>query len=88
MSDWHITNNQLIKEFSFADFNQAIHFVNQVAQLAEEQNHHPNIFIHDYKKVRLALITHSTGTVTPKDHQLAKKIDALTQRSVEVSDDS
>ena len=51
--------------------------VNQVADVAEEANHHPDILVHGYKHVRLTLSTHSAGRVTDADHHLARRIDAL-----------
>jgi 4a-hydroxytetrahydrobiopterin dehydratase len=52
-------------------------FVNKVADLAEEANHHPDILIHGWNKVRLTLSTHSEGGVTEKDRALAERIDQL-----------
>ena len=50
--------DKLIKEFEFKNFKEAIKFTNKVADLAEEEGHHPNIYIHSYKKVKLELWTH------------------------------
>lgn len=77
MANWTEVKHQLIKEFTFHDFKEALNFVNQVGELAEAMNHHPDIFLHDYKKVRLTLTTHSVGDVTDKDYKLSKKIDEI-----------
>ena len=77
MANWIKKDNQIIKEFSFKNFKEAIDFVNRVATLAEEMNHHPDIIIHGYKNVRLTLTTHSEGKVTDKDYQLAERIDKI-----------
>ncbi len=74
--NWIIKENQLIREFIFSDFEQAIHFVNKTAQLAQSENHHPDIFI-SYNKVKLSLTTHQAGGLTTKDFSLANKIDQL-----------
>jgi 4a-hydroxytetrahydrobiopterin dehydratase len=74
---WEEKNNQLEKEFTFNNFVEAIDFVNRVKEPAEAMQHHPDIFIHSYKKVRITLTTHSEGHVTLKDHELAGKIDEL-----------
>ncbi|MGD9930400.1 MAG: 4a-hydroxytetrahydrobiopterin dehydratase [Mangrovibacterium sp.] len=77
--NWKTENNQLEKVFNFQDFAQALQFVNNVGALAEKMNHHPEILIFAYKKVKISLTTHSLGKVTSLDHELAEKIDRLTQ---------
>lgn len=78
---WQEANNRLNKEFEFADFKQALMFVNEVGELAQDMNHHPDIFLHDYKYVRITLTTHDTGGVSVKDRELAKKIDKIYTKS-------
>jgi 4a-hydroxytetrahydrobiopterin dehydratase len=77
LMDWKIQNNKLIKEFEFTDFLKAVEFVNKIVPLAESADHHPDIFIHAYKKVRIELMTHSKGKITDKDYNLAKEIDKI-----------
>ena len=77
MAIWKNENNQLTKDYSFKDFKEAIDFVNKVSQLAEGINHHPDIFIHDYKKVRIFISTHSRKGITEQDYLLADKIDKI-----------
>lgn len=76
---WELVENKtkLEREFIFKNFTQAIEFVNNVAKLAEEQNHHPNIYIFDYKKVKITLHTHSEEKVTSKDYLLAEEINKI-----------
>jgi len=64
-------------ERTLADFAAAIAFVDRVAGLAEAANHHPDILVHAYKRVRLVLSTHSQGGLTDADFELAGQIDAL-----------
>ena len=66
-----------MRDFEFKDFGEAMGFVNRVAEVAEQRNHHPDILIHGWNKVRLTLSTHSEGGVTENDHQLAAQIDDL-----------
>ena len=73
--EWNEEHNAVTKDFSFADFSEALAFVNCVGKLAEAADHHPDMFIHDYKHVRITLMTHSEGKVTDKDRSLAKQID-------------
>ena len=77
MSDWREEGESLVRDFKFKDFAGAMAFVNQVGELAEGANHHPDILIHGWNKVRLTLSTHSEGRVTQADHNLAAGIDGL-----------
>ena len=67
----------IARTFHFNDFQDAIVFVNKVAGLAEQDRHHPNLFVHGYSKVTISLTTHSSGGLTENDFILAAKIDVL-----------
>jgi 4a-hydroxytetrahydrobiopterin dehydratase len=73
---WQIEGGELVKTFAFANFVQALHFVNRVGEAAEKAGHHPDIDIR-YNRVRLALITHDAGGLTEKDSQLASQANTL-----------
>lgn len=74
---WVEANNTLTRAYIFPTFTAAMTFVNQVADIAQELQHHPHIEI-DYTKVTLTLSTHDTGDiVTDKDRALATHIDTL-----------
>lgn len=73
---WKQQDNSLVREFSFADFAEALVFVNKVGTLAEAAQHHPDIAL-SWGKVVISLSTHSAGTVTDQDRALAKKIDDI-----------
>jgi 4a-hydroxytetrahydrobiopterin dehydratase len=75
---WRTENSELVRTVAFANFRQALDFVNKVGELAEAADHHPDIDIR-YNRVRLALATHSAGGLTQKDFDLAKQIEALTK---------
>ncbi len=79
LSGWQVEHAQLVKEFSFSTFPDAIAFVNRVADVAEDMGHHPDILI-QYSTVTMRLSTHSEGGITEKDVQLAGRIDALLGR--------
>lgn len=70
-------NVKLQKNFQFKNFNQALQFINRVGELAEKFNHHPDIYLHNWNRVRLTLSTHSVGEITEKDGKLAAAINAL-----------
>jgi 4a-hydroxytetrahydrobiopterin dehydratase len=76
-ADWTHEDDALVRDYDFKDFTTAMWFVNRVAELAEERNHHPDILIHGWNKVRLTLSTHTAGGVTEADHALAAAIDEL-----------
>jgi 4a-hydroxytetrahydrobiopterin dehydratase len=74
---WQEIDNKWVREFEFVDFIAAFGFMNQVAFLAENHNHHPNWY-NVYNKVRIELTTHDAGNiVTEKDKALAQEIDNL-----------
>jgi 4a-hydroxytetrahydrobiopterin dehydratase len=75
--EWDLLKNKSIERtFEFDDFTEAIDFVNAVAEIAEKEEHHPDIDIR-YNKVRLLLSTHSEGGLTQTDFDIAQKIDTL-----------
>ncbi|HLI32731.1 MAG TPA: 4a-hydroxytetrahydrobiopterin dehydratase [Solirubrobacteraceae bacterium] len=76
-SGWERQGGAIVRELSFADFASALAFVNVVGEAAETLNHHPDILLHSYNRVRLTLSTHSAGGVTQRDLELAGRIDAL-----------
>jgi 4a-hydroxytetrahydrobiopterin dehydratase len=77
VGDWHTERETIVRESTFTDFAAAIAFVNRVAGLAEAANHHPDILVHGWNRVRLTLSTHSEGGLTDADFRLAGQIDGL-----------
>ena len=73
---WTIKADVLEAEFSFDDFKQALSFVNKVGELAEQEQHHPDVVL-GYGRVNIKLSTHDAGGLTQKDFTLAQKIDTL-----------
>lgn len=76
LNDWEIQNELLEKQFLFATFQESIDFVNAVAKISDEADHHPDIFI-SYNRIKISLITHDLGEISEKDYSLAKEIDTL-----------
>ena len=76
-SAWRREGDAIVRDFEVADFAAAMAFVNAVAGLAEAANHHPDILIHGWNKVRLTLSTHSADGLTQSDLDLARGIDGL-----------
>ncbi len=77
---WKRRSNQLTKEFEFPKFRDSIVFVNRVATLADDHDHHPDIDIR-YNVVTITLSTHDSGGITEKDLELAEQIDFATSAS-------
>jgi 4a-hydroxytetrahydrobiopterin dehydratase len=74
---WEREGDEIVREQRFEDFKEAIAFVNRVADVAEEANHHPDILIHGWNKVRLSLSNHSAGGLTEMDFTMAERFDGL-----------
>jgi 4a-hydroxytetrahydrobiopterin dehydratase len=77
MSEWRQEGEALVRDLKFEDFADAMAYVNRVADLAEEVNHHPDILVHGWNNVRLTLTTHSAGKLTENDREMARRIDDL-----------
>jgi len=73
---WEQSGKAIERVFEFEDFNESIDFINGVAELAEEHDHHPDMDIR-FNKVRVILTTHSKGGLTDLDLDMAEKIDTL-----------
>jgi 4a-hydroxytetrahydrobiopterin dehydratase len=76
--EWELEKKHIERTFEFDEFSEAIDFVNSVAEVAEEEEHHPDIDIR-FNKVRLILSTHSKGGLTDLDFSLAERIDTLSE---------
>ena len=76
--EWELEKKHIERTFEFDDFSDSIDFVNAVAEVAEEEEHHPDIDIR-YNKVRLVLSTHSKGGLTELDFAVAERIDTLAE---------
>lgn len=76
LPQWGLQGDQIERLFVFENFVNAMIFVNKVAEIAEEEGHHPDIQIL-YNRVTLALSTHDAGGLTQKDFQMAHRIDSV-----------
>jgi 4a-hydroxytetrahydrobiopterin dehydratase len=76
-SAWQRDGDEIAREWKFEDFAAAKAFVDRVAEAAEEANHHPDILLHGWNKVRLSLMTHSEGGLTDNDFDMAGRLDGL-----------
>lgn len=74
---WQIVEGKCLeREFKFPNFRQALEFANKVGEIAESEEHHPDMLV-TWGRVHLTLWTHSAGGLTENDFILAAKIDRL-----------
>jgi 4a-hydroxytetrahydrobiopterin dehydratase len=79
LSGWRITDDgqRIRKEWVVKNFMAGIHFFNEVARLAEEEQHHPDLHLAGYRNVAIELWTHAIGGLSENDFILAAKIEQL-----------
>lgn len=76
LPDWRIENNELVKTFKFTNYYQSIGFVNALAWIANQEDHHPDLSVH-YNRVVVHFSTHDAGGLTLNDFICAAKAEAL-----------
>ncbi len=76
MAEWDEVEGALERTYELPSFAEAIAFVNRIAEVAEAENHHPDIAV-SYRKVTLRWTTHSAGGITDRDRELAERSDAV-----------
>ena len=76
---WSLVEKEIARDFRFKDFREAMKFVNEIAAIANEQDHHPDLFI-SYSKVRVTLSTHKINGLSLNDFIVAAKIDRVADR--------
>jgi len=83
---WKESSNKLVKDYKFENFDEAMNFVNQVAKIAEKQNHHPDIKI-NYNKVNLSITDHEKGGVSEKCHKFVNAVNNIGKVRKEVDEE-
>ena len=74
--EWEFNDNAISRTYEFDDYMSGIDFVNDVAEIAEEAGHHPDILV-GWCRIRCELTTHDLGGVTESDFEVASRIDTL-----------
>lgn len=74
---WSLEEGKVVRRFKFKNFREAIDFVNKVADLAERENHHPNISVYGWNKVKLTFFTHAIKGLSENDFIMAAKVDLI-----------
>ena len=80
IKSWKFIGNKIEKELKFKNFKKAMEFVNKVAELAEDEGHHPDMLVYSWNKVKITTYTHAIGGLSENDFILAAKIDKLLQQ--------
>jgi 4a-hydroxytetrahydrobiopterin dehydratase len=76
-SAWTRAGDEIVREVKRDDFAAALALVNRIGEVAEEHNHHPDILLHGWNKVRLSLSNHAAGGLTAVDFDMAERFDRL-----------
>jgi 4a-hydroxytetrahydrobiopterin dehydratase len=76
-SEWRREGDEIVRNLELKDFQAAVALANRVAEVAERHNHHPDILIHGWNKVKLSLTNHAAGGLTDTDFQVAREFDAV-----------
>jgi len=76
-SDWQREGDEIVRNIELKDFAEAMALANRIAEVAEQHNHHPDILIHGWNKVKLSLTNHSAGGLTDTDFEVAREFDAV-----------
>lgn len=76
-SEWRREGDEIVRDWKLEDFAGAMAFVNRVADVAEQANHHPDILIHGWNKVKLSLTNHAAGGLTETDFEVAREFDGV-----------
>ena len=81
LEGWTSDGTRIEKTFPRTGWRDAIALVNEIAKAADAADHHPDIHVEDYKKVRIVLTTHASGGISRSDVDLARTIDGLATRA-------
>jgi 4a-hydroxytetrahydrobiopterin dehydratase len=77
LPSWTREGDDIVRQVVCTDFQGALNLVNRIGAIAEKLDHHPDILLHGWNKVRITASTHSAGGLTELDFQLATGIDGL-----------
>ncbi len=82
LQGWNLTNNakEIVKVFVMKDFSSALDLINRILPIAEKQDHHPDLHLTGYRKLRIVLSTHDIGGLSKNDFVLAQKIEKLPKK--------
>ncbi len=84
LAGWKLTRdgNWIEKKWAFDNFQQCLNFLNHIGEVAETEQHHPDLHLEGYKTVRVEISTHAIGGLSENDFILAAKIDGIDVKSL------
>jgi len=74
---WKLVDDSIEKNYKFSNFKQAIEFINKVAEVADSENHHPDILLWNWNNVKLTITTHAVKGLSKNDFVLAAHVDQI-----------
>ena len=77
LKGWELEKDTILKEFELKNFSDALAFIVKIGIEAEKMDHHPDLFLHGWNKVKVTLSTHSAGGITENDFNLAQQIEKI-----------
>jgi 4a-hydroxytetrahydrobiopterin dehydratase len=80
LTGWKRQGDAITKEFVLKSFTGAARFITKIAPIADAMDHHPDLQLYRYKRVKIILTTHDAGGITQNDFDLAVRIDRLAPR--------
>ena len=80
--DYDPEEKMLVRETTFKDFKEAIGFINKLAEVAENINHHPDMTVCEYNRVIVATTTHDKGGITDNDIRIAQEFESILETYV------
>lgn len=78
IDNWTLENNSIIKKFKLKNFSEAINFVNKIAEVVEKEQHHTDILVYGWNKVKVTMSTHAIKGLSENDFIIAAKLDKIT----------
>jgi 4a-hydroxytetrahydrobiopterin dehydratase len=75
--EWELSDTKLVRKWRVADFAEGLDFFRRVGEVADAEDHHPDLHLQNYREVTIELWTHAVGGLTENDFIVAAKIDAL-----------
>ncbi|MCX6167987.1 MAG: 4a-hydroxytetrahydrobiopterin dehydratase [Ignavibacteriales bacterium] len=79
LNGWFYLDDSFVKEFKLKSFSDAVAFLVKVGFEAEKMDHHPDLLLHSWNKLKITISTHSEGGITENDFNLAQIIDTIRQ---------
>ncbi len=75
--EWRLIENKISRTFTFKNFKKSFDFANEVGRISEQEDHHPDVCVHNYKNVTITLWTHKIDGLFDNDFILAAKINEI-----------